>query len=57
MKVKVHRTTSGVIETDLEYPIYLYFQDCDEGIEEHTKVNQDSQIIVRTTYQGTSIEI
>lgn len=45
-KVKVIKHSSEEIELDLEYPVYLYFQDTDCMREEHIKVEEKYAIIV-----------
>lgn len=55
-KVKITERLPCIIkEIDLEYPLYLYFQDTDEFLEEHVKVEENHAVIVKSEYFSCSI--
>lgn len=54
-KVKIIKRQNIDVQTDLDYPIYLYFQD-EDCLDELVKVDEKYAIIVKYSHFGVTIE-
>lgn len=46
MKLKYNKTTVEEIETDIELPVYFYYQDTDTGTEEYIKWDGKRSVVL-----------
>ena len=57
MKLKYNKTTVEEIETNIELPVYFYYQDTDTGTEEYIKWDGKRSVILYTDFLEMKIKI
>lgn len=56
MKLKIAKTTTEIIETEFELPVYLHYQD-DMCYDEFVKITEKERISIKYGYDGITFSI
>lgn len=56
MKLKYNKTTVEEVETDVDLPVFFYYQDTDTGTEEYIKWDGDRAIVLYVDFLNSKIK-